>query len=68
MSGLNTRDRICKPFREPRNRFPACRAGKTTILDVPASQATLAGGIDALESIPGLLERLQIRALFTGLR
>ncbi len=29
---------------------------------IPA-QATEAGGIDSLESIPGLLKRLQIRAL-----
>ncbi len=29
----------------------------------PASQATQAGGIDSLESIPGLLKSLQIRAL-----
>ncbi len=32
-------------------------------VDVPALQATWAGGIDSLESIPGLLKRLQIRAL-----
>jgi hypothetical protein len=30
---------------------------------VPCRQATLAGGIDSLKSIPGLLKRLQIRAL-----
>jgi|LakMenEpi03Aug12_release.lakeMendotaPanAssembly.Ray.scaffolds.fasta_scaffold4209272_1 hypothetical protein len=28
--------RICKPFNEPRNRFPATRAGVTTLFDVPA--------------------------------
>jgi hypothetical protein len=38
-------------------------AGTTTLFDVPARQATKAGGIDSLESIPGLLRRLQIRAL-----
>ncbi len=30
---------------------------------IRARQATWAGGIDSLESIPGLLKRLQIRAL-----
>ncbi len=40
------RARICQPFQEPRNRFPAWRAGTTTIFDVPVHQATLAGGID----------------------
>jgi hypothetical protein len=52
-----------KPFKAPRNRFPAWRAGTTTIFVVPAHQATQAREIDALESIPGLLKRLQIRAL-----
>ncbi len=33
--------RICKPFKEPKNRFPAWRAGTTTLFDVPARrQAT----------------------------
>jgi hypothetical protein len=32
--------RICKPFKEPRNRFPAWRAGTTTLFGVPAHQAT----------------------------
>jgi hypothetical protein len=31
---------------------------------VPARQATLAGGINSLEAIPGLHKRLKIRALF----
>ncbi len=35
----------------------------TTLFDVPARQATQAGGIDSRKSIPGLLKRLQIRAL-----
>jgi hypothetical protein len=34
------RDRICKPYKEPMNRFPAWRAGTTTLFDVPARQAT----------------------------
>jgi hypothetical protein len=35
------------------------RAGTTSLFDVPTSQG---GGIDSLESIPGLLKLLQIRA------
>jgi hypothetical protein len=54
--------RICKPFQEPRNRFPAWRAGTTTQVNVQARLATKAGGIGFLESIPGLLKLLQIRA------
>ncbi len=53
--------RICKPFKEPRSRFPARRAGTTTLFDVPARLATKAGGIGFLEKIPGLLKSLQIR-------
>ncbi len=34
---------------------------------VPVRQASLAGGIDSLESMPGLLKRLQIRALACGI-
>jgi hypothetical protein len=52
-SGL--RARICKHFKEPRNRFPAWRAGTTTLF--------VAGGIDSSESISGLLKCLQVRAL-----
>ncbi len=41
------RARICRPVKEPRNRFPACRAGKTTLLSYrPARLHRLA------ESIP----------------
>ncbi len=57
-----TRALIYKPFKEPSNWLPAWRAGKTTLFDVLAHQATWGGGIDSLESIPGLLKRLQIRA------
>jgi hypothetical protein len=35
-----TRARICRPFKEPQNRFPAWRAGTTTLFVVPARQAT----------------------------
>ncbi len=31
--------RICKTFKEPRNRFPAWWAGTTTLFDVPARQS-----------------------------
>ncbi len=58
-----TRARICKPFKEPRNRFPAWRAGMTTLFVAPGRHATQAGGIESSESIPSLLKRLQIRAL-----
>jgi hypothetical protein len=57
------RAQICKPLNEPRDRYPTCRAGTTILSDVPARQATKAGGIDSLESISGLLKCLQIRAL-----
>jgi hypothetical protein len=52
--------RFCKPFMEPRNRFPVWRDGTKSLLEVPTCQATEAGGIDSLESIPGLLKRLKI--------
>jgi len=59
------RARICRPFKEPRNRFPAWRSGTTTLFVVLARQATWAGEIDFSESIPGLLKSLRIRALET---
>jgi hypothetical protein len=37
---LMYRARIFKPFKEPRNRFPAWPAGTTTLLVVTARQAT----------------------------
>ncbi len=46
------RARICKPFKEPRIRFPGWVADTTTLFNVPGRQATWAGGIDSLESIP----------------
>jgi len=39
--------------------YVAWRAGTITLFGLTARQA---GGIDSLESIPGLLKRLQIRA------
>jgi hypothetical protein len=47
---------------ESRNRFPAGQAGMTTLFEVPARQATEAGGIESSESIAGLHKRLQIGA------
>jgi hypothetical protein len=47
------RARICRPFKESRNRFLAWRAGTTTLFDIPARHATKSGGIDSLELIPG---------------
>ncbi len=59
----HTRARICKPFKEPRNRFPAWPAGSTTYLTYrPAGKHRLAESIPWNLS-PGLLKRLQIRAL-----
>jgi hypothetical protein len=52
-----TRARIVNVLRNP-----PCRAGTTTLFDVPDRKATLAGGIDSLELILGLLKRFQIRA------
>ncbi len=49
--------RICRPFKDPRNQFPAWRAGTTSLF------ATQAGCIGFLESIPGLHKHVQIRAL-----
>ncbi len=54
------RARICKPFKEPRIRFPAWRVGSVRqpyLSYRPARLHRLA------ESIPGLLKSLQIRAL-----
>ncbi len=39
------------------------RAGTTTIFDVPAHQATKAGGNDALDRLLGSIKCLQIRVL-----
>jgi hypothetical protein len=38
---------ILRSFKEPRNRFPAWRAGTATLFYVPAHHATQAGGIDS---------------------
>jgi hypothetical protein len=39
-NSLLSRACICRSFKKPRNRFPACRAGKTTLFDVPARVST----------------------------
>jgi hypothetical protein len=56
------RARICRPFKESRNRFPAWQADTITLFVVLARQA---GEIDSLESIPRLYKCLQIRAQAT---
>jgi hypothetical protein len=61
---MHSRARICKPFKQPRNRSRTWRAGMTRqayFTYRPARLHRLAG-IDFLESIPGLFKRLQIRA------
>jgi hypothetical protein len=60
--GIKSRARICKPFKEPRNRFQAWRASAITLFGVPARQATLAGRINSSYRFLGLLKRLQILA------
>jgi hypothetical protein len=65
------RARICERFRSPgidsketiSPTYVAWRPGTITLFVFLVRQATQAGGIDSLESIPGLLQRLQIRAL-----
>ncbi len=37
MKSLSARARICRPFKEPRNRFPALRAGTTALFDISIS-------------------------------
>jgi hypothetical protein len=62
-AGIEPRNLICRPFKEPRNRFPALQAGTTTLFVVTARQATLADGIDSSKSIPRLHKRFQKQAL-----
>ncbi len=50
-------------FEEPRNRFRQPMKHTTNRFIAPARQAIEVGGIDYLESNPGLLKSLQIRAL-----
>ncbi len=52
------RARICKPFKEPRNRFPASWNRFLGFLNVyKFGMASKAGGIDSLELIPGPFKR-----------
>jgi hypothetical protein len=57
LDGFKPRARICKPLNELRNRFPAWRAGTTTLFDVHR----------LAESIPGFFKRLQMRGLVHSL-
>ncbi len=65
--------RIWKRFRSPGidskesvpRAYVAWRADMTNGVFIPVRQATLAGRIDSLELIPGLIQRLKIRALIT---
>jgi hypothetical protein len=50
-------------LRPVRQRYSYSVPSPHSLLKIPA-QATWAGGIESLESIPELLKRLQIRALF----
>ncbi len=61
--GKPARARICKPFKEPRNRFPpAWRADRTTLFDVTARSGYISwwNRLLGIDSWP--LTRLQIRA------
>jgi hypothetical protein len=71
---LQTGAQICKRLRSPEidskesipPAYVAWQADTTTLFDVPARQSASACGMDSLESIPGLLKRLQIRAQKTN--
>jgi hypothetical protein len=68
MRKRHSRARICKPFKEPMNRFQAWRAGETILFDVPARHAGYIGrrnGFLKIDSRSSPLKRLQIRALTT---
>ncbi len=69
---MKSRAPICKHLRRPDIVFeasipPAWRAGTTNMAIVPGRQDTQDGGIDSLESIPGLLNvhkyGLRVRSL-----
>ncbi len=68
--GLSYRACVCKHFKEPRNRFSAWRAGTKSraarlhrmgfINVYKYGLWPQAGGIDSLESIPGIIKCLKI--------
>jgi hypothetical protein len=58
---IGSRARICKPFKGPRNRFPAWRAGMTAQFVASWPVSYIGWRNRCSESIPGLLKRLQIR-------
>jgi hypothetical protein len=57
------RARICKPFKEPRHRFPAWRAGTTTLYVVPARHVHR-----QVESIPRIRFLVSLNVYKYGLR
>ncbi len=61
-TGRKTSARICKPFKEPKNRFPAGGPVRQLYLTQQPAKLHRLGGIDSLEPITGLIKRLQIRA------
>ncbi len=74
MRKRHSRARICKPFKEPKNRTPWIDSQLAGRYDNPFWRIGPPGyigrrnrflGIDSLGSIPGLLKRLQIRGLPT---
>ena len=61
LSTVKTEPVFVNLLRNPGIDYQPWRAGRTTLFDVPTRQAR---GIDLLESIPGLLKRLQIRTQY----
>jgi hypothetical protein len=50
----------CKPLKEPRNRFTACRAGTTNRVIVPARKTSVHRLAESIPRNPGLLKRLRL--------
>ncbi len=64
--GIYIRARICQRLNSPgidSTSLCSLAAGTTNRVSIPARQVKLAGGIDSLESIPGLLKSLNFWAL-----
>jgi hypothetical protein len=57
------RARICKPVKEPRNRFPAWRAGTTTLFVLRAGRLHRLAESTPRNRFLGSINLLQIRAL-----
>jgi hypothetical protein len=62
-NGTDYRARICKPFKAPKNRFPAWRPLRQPILTYRAAKIHRLA-----ESIPEVLKCLQIQALYSIVR